>query len=59
MEYSLDVVPVGVEYECCVVAGMILSFTRLAVVAATSGNCSTVEGLDLLLPASLERQMDV
>lgn len=56
--YSLDVVPIGIDYERCIVTGVVFSFARQTVVATTGSRCGEVERVDLVAPAGLERQVN-
>ena len=57
MPNRLDVVPLRIEGVGCVVAGMIVSGTRLAIVSSTVRNGSTVKMRHGLFRSGLKSQM--
>ena len=58
MEDCLDIVSVRIEGEGGIIARVIGSFSRLAVVASAIGECRRMEGLNGLPVAGLEREVD-
>ena len=57
VEHRLDVVPVRIEHEGRVVAGVVVAFTRRAVVAPARGERGAMEGLHRLAIGRLEGQV--
>jgi hypothetical protein len=58
MEDSFDVVAIGVEDECAVVARVIAAFARSAIVATSCCNCGRVECINRLAIWRLECQVN-
>ena len=59
MVHGFDVVPVGVEYEGAVVAGMVGPLAGDAMVASAGGERRAMEGVDGRPVRRLEGEMDV